>query len=87
MAIKTITVTVDAYQAIKRMKKGEESFSDLFLRLGGRPLMIKDVIGVLKQTPEEAEAFRRRVLDAGQRLNESLQKGVADVRARLKRHH
>jgi len=33
MAVKTITITEDAYESVKRMKRENESFSELFLRL------------------------------------------------------
>ncbi len=36
MASKTITITDEAYDFLKAMKKGEESFSDVILGLKGR---------------------------------------------------
>ena len=63
MTIKTITVTEDAYNAIKKMKLGDESFSDLFLRIGEGNLKIKDLIGALKlprmRTPSKEQRPRQ----------------------------
>jgi predicted CopG family antitoxin len=87
MTVKTITVTEDAYNAMKNMKKTYESFSDLFIRLGSRPIKLRDIVGILKHTPEEAEEFRRRVLGARERLNKDLGRHIEDVRSRLKRAH
>jgi predicted CopG family antitoxin len=87
MAIKTITVTEDAYQAVKRLKKGEESFSDLFLRLGGKSITAKDILGVLKHVPEETAALKRSVREIHEELSRGMEKRIEDVRSRLKRYH
>ncbi len=47
MATKTITVTEDAYEHIKRLKYQEESFSDLFLRLADEKIKVADLCGTL----------------------------------------
>ena len=62
MTIKTITVTEDAYNAIKKMKLGDESFSDLFLRIGEGNLKIKDLIGALKLPPDAHANLKSSVL-------------------------
>lgn len=85
MAIKTITVTEQAYDVIKRLKNAEESFSELFMRIGSRQLTVKDIAGVLKQTPEESEKLRRRVHEVHERIGVGIQKRINDVRSRLKR--
>jgi len=75
MAVKTITVTEDAYEIIKRFKEGEESFSDLFLRISKKPITAKDFISAFHISPEESKEFRKRVLlaheDLGKGLNNS----------------
>lgn len=85
MAVKTITVTEDAYEAIKRLKQGDESFSDLFLRISSKSITINDLAGILKHTPGEAEEFRKRVLDVHKRLGEGMRRRIEDVRSRLER--
>ena len=85
MAVKTITVTEEAYTAIKRLKTGDESFSELFNRLGNKPLRVKDLIGVLKTTTEDADAFQKRVRAIREELGKGMDKRIDHVRARLKR--
>lgn len=87
MTTKTITITEDAYKVVKGMKRENESFSDLFKRLGKKQLRVKDIVGCLKQTPEEAEAFRKRVQQIHEELGKGLQKRIEDVRARFQRSH
>ena len=85
MVTKTVTITEDAYHAIKRLKQGDESFSDLFLRLGTHQLTAKDIVGILKHTPEEDRIYKERVLKLHEELGEGLQKRLDDVRTRFKR--
>jgi predicted CopG family antitoxin len=55
MVVKTITITEEAYRRLKARKAGEESFSDVILRLTRRrPL--RDFVGML--SAESAEALR-----------------------------
>lgn len=76
MAIKTITVTVEAYNAIKGMKKEEESFSELFLRLRGRGITIKELSGLLKNSDIEQEFWERR-----KKLGKHMEKRLNDLRS------
>lgn len=46
MAYKNISVSVDAYDRLKRLKNERESFSEEILRLT-RPAKISDVVGIL----------------------------------------
>ncbi|HEX9341298.1 MAG TPA: antitoxin VapB family protein [Thermoplasmata archaeon] len=46
MAVKTITVTEDAYRKLARLKRSGESFSDVINRVLGGP-SAKTLIGVL----------------------------------------
>lgn len=64
MATKTITITVDAYEALKRQKLPGESFSDVIRRrFGGGS--VRSLVGLL--TDAEAEAMERRILDRRRR--------------------
>lgn len=87
MAIKTITVTEDAYDAIKRLKNEDESFSELFKRLGSKPATIKDIVGKLKTTPEDYEKFAARVRKIRQELGEGFEKRAKDVHLRFKHNY
>ncbi len=58
MAVKTITITEEAYRNLKARKTGEESFSDVILRLTKRrPL--RDFVGIL--SAESADALRAAI--------------------------
>lgn len=83
MATKTITVTEDAYEAIKRLKYEEESFSDLFKRLAGTPLTVKDIIGICK--PDETGSLKDQVLLMRKQIGLGLRKRIDYASARLKR--
>ncbi len=87
MAIKTITVTENAYDTIKRLKSEDESFSDLFLRLGERYLTINQVRGILNATPEDAAAFSKRVKQIREELGKGMEKRMENVRSRFKHNN
>ena len=58
MVVKTITITEEAYRHLKARKAGEESFSDVILRLTKRrPL--RDFVGIL--SPDSADALRKAI--------------------------
>lgn len=84
MTTKTITVTEDAYAAVRRLKNETESFSDLFLRLGKRCVTVSDIRGILKHTPEQAAEFSARVRAVHERLGKGFEERKEYVRARLK---
>lgn len=54
MTTKTITITEDAYDSIKRLKRGNESFSELFLRLSKEKRSTGySIVGLLKDEDTE----------------------------------
>ncbi len=60
MVVRTITITEEAYRSLKARKGGEESFSDVILRLARRrPL--RDLVEIL--SPESADAIRKAIGD------------------------
>lgn len=87
MTTKTITVTEDAYRAMKALKRADESFSELFQRIAGRRATLGELRGVLKQSKKEQEEFHRRVKQQRTLLGEGLKRRAEDVRARFKRAH
>ncbi len=55
MAVKTITVTEEAYKLLAKEKKGEESFSQVIKRLTGDRGTLADSLGAWKVSEKEAE--------------------------------
>ncbi len=85
MVTKTITVTKEAYDAIKQLKRKDESFSELFKRIENKPLRVKDMVGILNDTPEEAEAFARRVREGRKKASQDWDRRITNVHTRFKR--
>ena len=63
MAIKTITVTEDAYNAIKRVKYESESFSELFKRISRVKYCVKDIAGAIKLSGKEYAELKKRTAE------------------------
>ncbi len=83
--MKTITITEDAYEIVKGMKKEGESFSELFKRVGGRRLKVNDIIGVLNYDKNEFEDLKKRVQEV--RNSTGMEERIQDVRNRLKHNN
>ncbi|HII53759.1 hypothetical protein COT30_03145 [Candidatus Micrarchaeota archaeon CG08_land_8_20_14_0_20_49_17] len=49
MAYKNISLSLEAYELLKHLKKGEESFSAAVLRLGGATARVSEVAGILSE--------------------------------------
>lgn len=64
MSTKTLTITEDAYESLKRLKTENESFSKTILRITGkRPL--SDFVGIL--SPESADELERNIKESRKR--------------------
>ncbi|MBS3175614.1 hypothetical protein J4457_00050 [Candidatus Woesearchaeota archaeon] len=87
MSIKTITVTEEAYEVIKGMKQEEESFSELFKRIGKQPARIKDIFGAMKQESKEAEALKKRIKSMKEESRKDMGERMNEIRSRLKRNN
>lgn len=66
MAVKTITVTEDAYQALKSLKSTSESFSETILRVAKRK-PLSSFFGVLSE--ERGERLETAIIEARKRRN------------------
>ncbi len=73
MAVKTITIKEDAYNTLKSMKRPDESFSDVILRVGKRRVTAKDIFGTLKMDKKEAERMRKAVRETRKQLNKEME--------------
>ena len=78
MVVKTITVTENSYRSIIRLKKETESFSELFMRLGGEHRSIRDIFGILKHDAQGSSEFKRRV----KRIREDMGKSMEERHVR-----
>ncbi len=62
MVIKSLTITEDAYETLKRMKYENESFSDVILRVGKTQVnIVEKYFGILKGTEKDAESWKKRI--------------------------
>jgi len=73
--VKTITVTKDAYDKLKKMKLDNESFSDVINRIGSPKKDIKSLIGIMKGmdielAKKKIKKFKEEfTIDMGKRRN------------------
>lgn len=76
--VKTITVTDEAYEMLKKMKSGDESFSEVIKRVAKPTLNIRDYFGILskedsKTISEEIKKRREKISkDIEERRNASI---------------
>lgn len=60
MATKTITITVDAYNRLKMLKKDEkESFSDLIIRITPEKRKLSDILSEYDPNPDLALGIQK----------------------------
>ena len=83
MAVKTITITEDAYHALSHMKSESESFSETILRIAGKR-SLKEFAGILSKESgnhlEKSLRERRHAsLDAHKKRMEKLVKQLQGV--------
>ncbi len=82
MVVKTITITEDAYEALKMQKQADESFSEVIKRITGRKLKIRDIIGILNHTPEEHKKLQERMREIREKMGKDVEERIQRVRAR-----
>lgn len=66
---KTITVTNEAYEAIKNIKESNESFSDLFNRISKKKVLIKDLFGIMEKSSISYEDVKKKMKEGRKRFN------------------
>ena len=65
MPRKTITISLEAYEALRRLKRPGESFSDAILRLAKSIPNLSELAGTWSDAPEEeAEEILRSIREA-----------------------
>lgn len=70
---KTITITKEAYEALAREKRSNESFSDVVLRLASRKAKLSEYFGIWSEIPE----------DEFEKIQHAIQQARKGIRARL----
>ena len=68
MAVKTITITVEAYNALSRAKHAHESFSETVRRLADRSVPLTDFAGAWADAPEDRVKEIERFLETSGRM-------------------
>lgn len=74
MAVKTITITEDAYSILKGMKRENESFSDVIKRVGSEKRSIFDFVGLLDDSEGSAEELQEKVKEVRRKVSKSFGK-------------
>jgi predicted CopG family antitoxin len=69
MSVKTVTLSIDAYDALAALKQEGESFSQVVRRLTGSQLMLSAFAGAWKSAPEAALREIRRTVARSDRLS------------------
>jgi predicted CopG family antitoxin len=77
MAVKTITVTKNAYDALKNLKHSSESFSDAILRIA-KKRSLRDFVGVLSN--ESAGRLENTIKDLRKKRNKARQKRMHRIK-------
>ena len=74
MAVKTITIKEDAYNVLNSMKKADESFSDVILRIGAeKKTTAKDLFGKLKMSDAEFKKLKEHVKKMREEMNSEME--------------
>ena len=76
MAIKNISITAEAYNALQREKRDSESFTETILRLTERSGRLADCFGTWKMTDSEEARMKRELSKGWKQTTERLKREV-----------
>ena len=85
MAVKTITITEEAYEALRRMKMESESFSRGILRVSQEKKInpVVKYFGVLKDSKKEMAELRRKIKERRAEIDKEAEERSRKIRERL----
>ena len=84
MTIKSLTITEGAYEALKTLKHGDESFSDVILRISKEKIgLAARYLGVLKLTDKETEEWKLNIKRWHEEFNKEASERIKKIRKRL----
>ena len=72
MTTKNISITDEAYESLKREKRGGESFTEVILRLAHTRGSLSDCFGIWKMTDHEEAAINLELSKGWQAMRERL---------------
>ena len=84
MTIKSLTITEEAYEALKRLKFTNESFSEVILRISKEKIgLVTKYLGALKMSEEEAEEWIKSIKKWRGEFDEESSERIKNIRKRL----
>ena len=76
MATKNISITNEAYESLKRERRGNESFTEVILRLAHTRGSLSDCFGIWKLTDHEETKINMELSKGWQAMRESIRNEV-----------
>lgn len=84
MAVKSLTITEEAYNRLKAMKLGNESFSKAIIRISQNKVgAAAKFFGMWKDDPEAVEELKRRTKEHRTIIDKEFRERQKRIRARL----
>lgn len=78
MVVKTLTITEEAYGRLKMQKHGEESFSEVIIRVVPKKATAADWLGICPGTEEELQAdlkvLKKRRIEMSKEIDERVKR-------------
>jgi predicted CopG family antitoxin len=81
MAVKTVTLAQDAYDALSALKTDGESFSDVIRRITGAQTLLSPFAGAWKGAPDAKIREVRKFLSDSDRLSKEKLRKLSKVEA------
>lgn len=84
MVVKTITVTEEAYNALKHLKKSEQSFSEIIIEISSEKKGdISSFLGILKNKSKKLAEMRKEIKKRRGELDKEYSERERKIRRRL----